>query len=294
MFGRHRRDILEALKDLESEDLGRQQDGVFTLYFLTQKGLPKDLSRRIVSGAKTLCARELSLAEHFQRPGIDRFAVSEEYVNLTDNIGICFDLLSKSFELAPTDICDRALQFHDSWIRLWAALAMIRTGSEVSPEIIESIAQDPESRKVLAGELIDRSLLHLIPKHFANQESLAEANMVHWLVHPCEMAAKPEVIELMSCKIFKAIDGNDGRFYLFRYRMSERHWEEEKDWMAGVAGPYPLHTLSAHGSQTFSNFDKWDSMSPEEHFQAVITPKRNARVMRVIWIARLWNRLRFW
>jgi len=92
--------------------------------------------------------------------------------------------------------------------------------------------------------------------------------MVRWLVYPTELGRVPDQIELKKVVSVDA-GGTDGvlDYYLFRFRTLPPHWAAKNGWMAGVAGPFLQKdgpTTEAQGD-TFSEFERWDSRTPEEH-----------------------------
>jgi hypothetical protein len=97
---------------------------------------------------------------------------------------------------------------------------------------------------------------------------LSEGQLVEWLLHPNELGARPDEIELMK----KIEDGDRGRWLVYRFRMREPHWAAKDGWMAGVVGPVgPADDAEPlpEAPVVFSMFNAFDSASPEEHVAAV-------------------------
>ncbi|MCI0624687.1 MAG: hypothetical protein L0387_24085 [Acidobacteria bacterium] len=59
-------------------------------------------------------------------------------------------------------------------------------------------------------------------------------------------------------------------YFVFRFRMKAPHWAAKDGWAAGVAGPYmTAGEPCPDAAGTFSQFEAYDSRSPEEHVKFI-------------------------
>jgi hypothetical protein len=154
--------------------------------------------------------------------------------------------------------------------RLDPVLTAVREGRTPVPDDVHRLAADAATRGVLYRALRELGHGGLFPSQFASPETLAESDLVVWLLHGNELGVAPDAIELV-----KAIDVGDGpgqgRYYVFRFRTLPPHWAAGSGWMAGVAGPYGRHeeAFDQPGRRVFSRFESFDARSPEEHLAAL-------------------------
>jgi hypothetical protein len=108
----------------------------------------------------------------------------------------------------------------------------------------------------------------LFPVGLRNQASLAESDLVNWLVHPRELSRAPDEVELMQ--VVSLDSGTEAGwidYYLFRFRLHGDHWAARFGWLAGVAGPFirrDAPTIQSLGD-THSAYRPWAEKSLEEH-----------------------------
>ena len=154
--------------------------------------------------------------------------------------------------------------------RMAPVVEALEAGNTPDLVLVQRFAESAETRKVLYETLSSFERLELFPEEYANQEALAEADLVLWLCHPNELTSAPDEIELMAT-VPSPGSKPDGpaRYFVFRYRVNPPHWAAKDGWMAGIAGPYPEEGEAIpHGQGTFSRFDAYDSKTPEEHVAA--------------------------
>jgi hypothetical protein len=158
--------------------------------------------------------------------------------------------------------------------RIAAKLAPVRAaianGAKPDTALVARLSADPDVRNTLYDELREKGMHAVFPAEYRTFEAHAESELVYWLCHPNELQQPPDQIELM-----KVVAMNSGTplgevdYYLFRFRTNPPHWAADAGWMAGVAGPYvkgrPLDGQSVDA--TFSEFESYDSMTPEQHVQ---------------------------
>lgn len=160
-----------------------------------------------------------------------------------------------------------ALTYLDLKLKYFAVTSLLRLGEDVDASHILDVARSAEMRNFLYNEL-EKLELELYPEAYKTQKAFAESEMVNWLVYPTELGRVPDEIELM--KVVEIDTGTrDGviEYYVYRFRTFEPHWAAEYGWVAGVSGPFILKdapSTVAYGD-TFSSFEPWDCMSPEEH-----------------------------
>jgi hypothetical protein len=161
------------------------------------------------------------------------------------------------------------LELTDPSLKMVAIVSLLRRLDEVSPSEIESVAASHLVRIYLWEHLCELGMESLMPEQWATPEALAASELARWLSHPNELGAIPEEIEPM--KAFPVDVEEGGREYvcLFRFREFPKPWEPGEGWMAGIAGPY--RNGECLGSP-WSRLTRWDSMSPEEHFNELYCP----------------------
>lgn len=150
-------------------------------------------------------------------------------------------------------------------------LKALRVGTTPDSADLLRFAEDRQTRKVLFDTLTEAKRLDLFPRQYLTWEALADCDLVLWLWHPNELGAPPDEIEL-TARIPAPSNAlpHPSEYFVFRFRTRPPHWAAKDGWMAGVAGPYmtagdPL----THSAGTFSQFEPYDSRSPEEHVKFI-------------------------
>jgi hypothetical protein len=154
---------------------------------------------------------------------------------------------------------------------MWGSVGLLRRGADVPARLLDVVTADNTCRSTLAKQLADIGLLERFPRRYWNQASLAEAEMVAWLMFPTELGRAPGEIHEIDVV---PIDTEDGMadLYVFKYKTDPPHWAAKDGWMVGIAGPYPRTTqptISGLGA-TFSSFKSLNSMTMEEHVQSLL------------------------
>lgn len=146
-------------------------------------------------------------------------------------------------------------------------LRALAAGRPVAAKEIDAIAAQPAPRATLYRALCAAGKQNLFPAAWKSLDKIAESDMVVWLLHPNELGAIPDEIELMkTIERTGDIPPETSRFFIFRYRMHPPHWAAGEGWLAGVAGPYGLHEdPMAPPACVFSRFEAFDAFSPEQH-----------------------------
>jgi hypothetical protein len=167
----------------------------------------------------------------------------------------------------------KALALSDPRLKLFAILSLVRLQKDVAYRDLEMVAASDETRAPLFEQLEMLRRLDLFPNKYATQPLLAQSCMVQWLIFPTELGRAPDEIELAAT--IPADDPNRGDYYVFRFRVEALG---ESASYAGVAGPYPPGRPTVHdGGDTFSRFDKWETLKPQEHLQRILTSLHKAR-----------------
>ena len=161
-----------------------------------------------------------------------------------------------------------ALAYKDPRLLYFALKSLLAHGRPLSIPAVVAVAGSTEVRNLLYDHLKEKNLTELIPARYRTQAALAESNMVRWLVYPTELGRAPDQIELKKV-ISLDTESDDGMldYYLFRFRTLPPHWAAKDGWTAGVAGPFvrkDAPTTDSNGG-TFSDFERWDSRTPDEH-----------------------------
>jgi hypothetical protein len=157
-----------------------------------------------------------------------------------------------------------ALELTDPSLKMWALVSLLRRYEPVPKDDLEAVASSHIVRITFWECLQELEMESLMPARWSAPQEFAASALSRWLSRPNELNAIPEEIELM--RTFPAVDhaGDPMEVYLFRFREYPKPWEPGEGWMAGVAGPY------RDGEQIespWSSFRRWDSMSPEDHFE---------------------------
>jgi hypothetical protein len=187
--------------------------------------------------------------------------------------GVLLDLLGHTPTSAVEAELRRAVaEFTDPRLRLYGLLSLLRHDRDADPAAAAEIAADPESRKWLFDGLQKLERTHLYPAEYRTQASLAESDLVNWLIHPTELGRAPEEVELVRAVPFDTgTDAGWADYFLFRFRTDAPHWAARYGWLAGVSGPFlrkDQPTIQALGD-TFSAFVPWDRKPEAEHVDDV-------------------------
>lgn len=146
-----------------------------------------------------------------------------------------------------------ASQHVDPLVRLEAAWAMARLGSEAGRERLVEFCRDPR--------LLERASLYLeevgagkrIPAETRHADFRAMAEMSGWLAHPMEFGRIPDEITQYDSRELKwPPTGRRHRFWLFKYRYGPRSGFD------GGAG------IGLVGSTTFALWGSGPDLSPED------------------------------
>lgn len=191
---------------------------------------------------------------------------NEEYMDARYKAGIIADLMGFILGKDIEESLKHSLTLNDNKIKMYIIISLLRLSQDVDNEHFESVASSAETRSLFYNKLEELGQVSKFPSKYYNQEAFAESDMVNWLIYPTELARIPDAIELM--KVVEIADKYE--IYLFRFKSDSEDWKDN-GWMAGISGPYLLAEKPSAKSSgyTFSQFEKWDSKTPDEHIEAI-------------------------
>lgn len=151
-------------------------------------------------------------------------------------------------------------------LRLQPVTAALAAKAEPPRSAIAELAADPQTRAALHRELAKYERLDLFPAAYITWPLMGETELVAWLCHPNELNGPPDEIEFMGEFAVPDDDTARFRYLLFRFRTHPPHWNADRGWLAGVAGPYEIAQRPAPNSTTtFSRFEAFDAHPAEQH-----------------------------
>jgi hypothetical protein len=161
----------------------------------------------------------------------------EAYDRDVTEAGLLLDVLGRLEASAALDPLRSAASHIEPWIAMWGTVGLLRRGADVPATLLEVVTADNACRSTLAKRLDDLGLLERFPRRYWNQASLAEAEMVAWLMFPTELGRAPDEIHEIDVV---PIDTENGMadLHVFKYKTNPPHWAATKGWMVGIAGPY--------------------------------------------------------
>jgi hypothetical protein len=263
-----------AMKRLFPQVLERHKENlVFDHYLFALRALQGDKARsaQFAPFQETMLARYREARDRMrpkEAPKGDDWIWEEQYSADRALATLLLDLMTFGSGPGIQKALDEALTSRDARMRHFAVMSKLRHGASVDAAVITSVAANAEMRNWLFDELSELGKRHLFPQQFATQASFAESDMVRWLAYPTELGRTPHEIELM--KTFENKKRTE-RYYLFRFRTREPHSAAKDGWMSGVSGPFTIAEMptTEAGGSTFSEFTRWDEMTPEQHFKEI-------------------------
>ncbi|MBN2271215.1 MAG: hypothetical protein JXN61_11415 [Sedimentisphaerales bacterium] len=155
--------------------------------------------------------------------------------------------------------------------QIYPIIARLQKGEDVPAEEIQDLVSRPETRSLTYRALKMIGQEELFPEEYRTLVHIAESDLVAWLLHPNELNAIPDNIELVEVIEREDEESSEKcRFYLFRFRTLKPHWMANRGWVAGIAGPYwdgKDPDVSPEG--VFSELEPFDSLAPEEHLAKI-------------------------
>ncbi len=203
-----------------------------------------------------------------QDEGKSEWLHDEEYAPLRCSAERLLDLLGHFPIAVVRGYLREGLVLTDPRLKAFSAISLLRNGEAVDPDEIEQVARSNEMRLIFWKRLRECGMESFMPQCWSSPEQLAASDLAGWVAHPLEMGVLVEDIELMNRFQVKGDLDEALVGYLFRFREYPKPWEPGEGWMAGIAGPF--QNGEAVGSP-WSSFDRWDSMSPEEHIEKLWT-----------------------
>lgn len=174
----------------------------------------------------------------------------------------------------PDDDVDAVVAFageqlaDDPRIQLFVINYRLSQGVAPDPERILFVASDDETRADLYRVTNTPEWRDLFPAEQRRQQQLAAAELADWLSYPSELGRIPDAVVLEHRETMKTRQG-DAELFLFRWAAIDA--EGATSWYAGMAGPYLVtdYPTTQGLGLTFSSFEAWDSMTPEDHVAAM-------------------------
>jgi hypothetical protein len=148
----------------------------------------------------------------------------------------------------------------------------------VTAEEIANLSRQPQYRPMLYHLLKHFERLDLFPAEALRIAAQGAGILAYWMMHANELQDAPDQIELVE-EVERDLQGERGRFLVFRYRMPPGHWAERDGWLLGLAGPFLDKDLPYSGVAVgFSRCaDKHGEVKPPElidWFIGVVARKR--------------------
>lgn len=210
--------------------------------------------------------RKEKLVPRQKSEGLD-WMWADDYVECRCDAALLLDLMGYfPGQQVEAELID-ALQYFDPRLKFFAVISLLKKQKTVPQSHFEQIAASAETRNWLYQRLNELGRQDLFPGQFRNQQAFAESDMVGWLIFPTELARVPDEIELMKIVSIDTPRNGSLDYYVFRFRTYPPHWAADDGWIAGVSGPFlrkDAPSTIAHGD-TFSSFNAWDSMTPDQH-----------------------------
>ncbi len=97
-------------------------------------------------------------------------------------------------------------------------------------------------------------------------------------MHPNELQDAPSEIQVVE-EVDRDLQGERGKFLVFRYRMPAGHWAEKDGWLVGLAGPFfdkdvPYSGLAGAFSRCGDKFGEVKPLELIDWYIGIVTRKR--------------------
>lgn len=268
-------ELMPPLLDGSVSGLGCGDRASILLGYLQAGPLPPAISTLARDHAQRDAATYLDIIAPYQRREGIAWRWDEEYCEQKTPLGITLDLLGHLDRgQESVYLLRKAEALWDPYLRLCAALSLLRLGEEPTADAVLAAGEAAETRGDLFEGLKALKRMDLFPLTEISQEKLAEWDMVNWLKFPTELGRAPDEIELMQTiqKQTGPLGGGAWVYYIFRFRCHPPHWSAETGWTAGISGPFrkrEFPTTNAWGD-TFSKFEKWEDFTAKDHLASII------------------------
>jgi hypothetical protein len=135
----------------------------------------------------------------------------------------------------------------------------------VTSHEIADLSRQPQYRPMLYQMLKHFERLELFPTEALSIPAQGAGVLAYWMMHPNELQDVPKEIELVE-EIERDLQGERGKFLVFRYQMPPGHWAEMDGWLLGLAGPFLAKDVPYSGVAVgFSRCgDKYGEVQPHE------------------------------
>ena len=257
---------LGALLQLKESDLAQASDACDACLPLLKRS--KVSEQEIASHAPRLLAIwnsvHAELKSRQQEVVSTEWLYDEEYLLPRGLGGRVLDVLGYVPGDEVVGSLNEAVLLNDPRLKTFAIVSLVRLGETVDPAQLGQAAASMEMRMTLCRLLKRMGKQPLMPEPWAHPIYLAQSDLCGWAAHPNELGVCPDEIELMMRCQIESDKPEPDEVYLFRFREYPKPWEPGEGWMAGIAGPI---VDGESQDSPWSSFKRWDSMSPDEHFE---------------------------
>jgi hypothetical protein len=218
----------------------------------------------VAETAQTEAARLLSELQTFLELHGSEGRYEGAYEELRGAACVHLDLMGIS-PGTSIEILERAQNFEDARVALFAIVSLLKKKSEPAQVAIEQCAASHAVRDDLYTQLKRLNRLDLFPSQYLTLDSFAACAMVQWLMFPSELGREPEALDLVAKLAGKSDDAADTVMYLWKCT-SDKHA------FACANGPYRVGAEMGEllGGSSFSNFKAWDEATPEQHVAEIV------------------------
>ena len=225
-------------------------------------------SNSVAAEYRTLKTKLLPFQSQMERSKAFKYLVDREVAPLLLNLMRFFPTAEIKQELSLA-----LVEYRDPVLLCWASISALWLGLPVEHQIIETIAASDEARNTFYEKLKEHNRTSIFPEKYRTKAAFAQSDLVNWLTYPTELGCVPDAIELTDV-IVEADEEGTRDWFLFRFRASKSTFRGEIDptvWLAGWSGPFPNDSAPGdvlNPGDHISNFEPWDSKTPEEHLRA--------------------------
>lgn len=268
----HRELVIDALLDAVASS-GSVADGSILGWWMSHGALDDGGRGTIVDRLRPLIDEGLEKARRcLEETPREELVETEDYRRMLGDLGYWLDLVGRADWQSAESMLVVASSHPDPYLAMWGVVPLLAAGREVARAHIERAAESPDSCVGLLEELDVRGSLGRLPEELRTQPAIARAQMIGWLASPMELGRPPSEIELLEVRSFVDDDGERSDLYVFRFRIEGTDPLSERGWLIGVAGLYrwAIQPTVAQSGHTFSALAAEDSMSIDEHVEAIV------------------------
>lgn len=176
-------------------------------------------------------------------------------------------LLAKLKQPEAYQLLQKYLSVNQTYVRMEAAILLLKGGQSVAPAALEKIAADKWFRRDLHDSLLVLGKEKLFPEKYLTQALMAESDMYNEAYDEIPV----EVLELVGERQLQ-YKGGLKRFYLFRVQF-ETVDDEEPEVYLGIAGPFSADRKDVSRINSITGLFTSEGFDPEkldEHLKAYL------------------------